>query len=75
MDQLHDRIASGGESADTFDYSNVLRIHNRCSLTEGLVVVQSLENAKTGPSGPPPADKSGGAAAKTGPTPDNPPPK
>jgi hypothetical protein len=46
MDTLHDNIAKASDSASEYDFGNVVRIHDKCSLTEALVQVQTLENAK-----------------------------
>jgi hypothetical protein len=55
MDTLHEQILRADENATNYDYGSVLRVHNRCSLTEALVSVQTLEDARTPPK-PPPAD-------------------
>jgi hypothetical protein len=49
MDDLHQQILRADENATNYDYGSVLRVHNRCSLTEALVSVQTLEDARTPP--------------------------
>ena len=50
MDDLHDKIADSDDTAAHYDLGNVVRIHNRCSLTEALVEVQKLETGNPKPS-------------------------